>query len=803
MFVGGVVGGHEHDEVGGVGCGLDGVGRNDEGVVDGPSGDGGVDRGSGFEGAFGVFYAEPNLDGGAAGVESGADEGDFGGNGLGHAGDGDGSGGSDGELLCLTLGDVELGDEGGGVHDGEEGGPGGGGFACKEGAVGDDSVDGAADFGVAELGFCAEVLALGGGKLALSVGDGGLVAELLNGVEVEFGDVVGGLGLEEGGLGSVEVAAGDGSLGKELSAGVDDALVEVEIGFGLGEVELGFGEVLGDGGAGGGLVGGLGCGVGTFVVKGGGGEVRVLQGGEELSCLDVGSALDEEFFDRCGDLGRDGGLGERGEDGVGGDLLGDASLLRVGCLDVDLGGGSSFLFFAAGGENGGTEEQQERTGRSSSDEGSGHGLDRSCEYLEVGQSSLVTDGTVFAGNFREGQGVLGVDDFEDGGLTGGVAEAGEVEAFLRGLYAEVEGLELVAGGGGLGVVLVELGDEAALGGGEVDACGVADDLCLTDLVLGGEPVPDGDVEGGSGGVAEVAVAVGTVDGELCGVNTVGEVEAEVGEVGLLGGGDVEVADAEGGGGALELGVELGGSEFDLVAGGERRGDGGDGEGEGRARVREEEDAEFEVGLLDLESGVGEIALSLLLLELGFDYVGVGAFAGGLTLLGEGGEGGRFGGSALGYGELVVSGEGAVVEADDGGDEAAAGEFQLSGGEGGEGIGTSDGGDLLEADGLIDDGLAGVFVDGVVGDEAGGGGDDGGVGGGDDASELGGLGVEILVVIDGGGQEGCAGDGAVDTGDTAGSVGCGEGGLVGTGAGDSFVEGDGQRLGGWLGGRWDG
>ena len=89
---------------------------------------------------------------------------------------------------------------------------------------------------------------------------------------------------------------------------------------------------------------------------------------------------------------------------------------------------------------------------------------------------------VFAGDFGGGEGVLGVDDFEHGGLAGGVAQAGEAEAFARrSATLSIEGGELVAGDGGFGVELFELGDEAALGGGEGDLGGIAADLALLDL----------------------------------------------------------------------------------------------------------------------------------------------------------------------------------------------------------------------------------------------------------------------------------------------------------------------------------
>ena len=125
----------------------------------------GTDGGAGLERGFGVLDAEPDLDGGAAGIERGADERDLGGDGIGDAGDGERGGCADGELLGLHLRDVELGDERGGVHDGDDGSASGGGLAGEEWAVGDDAVDGAANLGVAELGFRAQVFSFGGVEL--------------------------------------------------------------------------------------------------------------------------------------------------------------------------------------------------------------------------------------------------------------------------------------------------------------------------------------------------------------------------------------------------------------------------------------------------------------------------------------------------------------------------------------------------------------------------------------------------------------------------------------------------------------
>jgi hypothetical protein len=99
--------------------------------------------------------------------------------------------------------------------------------------------------------------------------------------------------------------------------------------------------------------------------------------------------------------------------------------------------------------------------------------------------------------------------------------------------------------------------------------------------------------------------------------------------------------------------------------------------------------------------------------------------------------------------------------------------------------------LLQAKGLSDYALAGVFVDGVVGDEAWG--SAGGL-----SYAVSGLGVQILVVIDEAGQEGGAGERAVEGCDAIGGYGLGEIWFVGLGAGDGVVEcdwrGNGRLLG---------
>src|ERR1700688_2003915 len=102
-------------------------------------------------------------------------------------------------------------------------------------------------------------------------------------------------------------------------------------------------------------------------------------------------------------------------------------------------------------------------------------LEGSCKELEVSESGLVADDSVFAGKLGGGEGILSVHNLEHGGLTGGVAEASEAET-LRGCGdALIERGELRVGGNCFAVELFELGNEAALGVGEEDVRGVAID----------------------------------------------------------------------------------------------------------------------------------------------------------------------------------------------------------------------------------------------------------------------------------------------------------------------------------------
>jgi len=343
-LVGDSVGADDHDGGFAGGGDDDGFRGNDDSFGSGAACDGDVDGGAGAETALGIFETDPDFDGGAARIEGGADEGDFAGDRIGEPRDGDRGGIAGLQQLCLWLWQMDFRQQGGSIHDGDKGRAGGYGFSGVEGAVSDDAGDGAANFGVAEGGFGSLVFAAGRFELAFRSFDGGFAADLLHGVEMLLGGFEGGLSLDEGGLGGIEVAARDGSLGEELFAAGDDALVEVEIRFGLSQVELGFLVILRNLGLDLGLVGGIGGVEGALIVSNGSGEVAVLESSEELACFYVGTALDVELFDRGGDLRRDGGFGNGGEDGVGGDVFGEGLDLGGCGLDGDGGGLGSFFF---------------------------------------------------------------------------------------------------------------------------------------------------------------------------------------------------------------------------------------------------------------------------------------------------------------------------------------------------------------------------------------------------------------------------------------------------------------------------
>ena len=65
-----------------------------------------------------------------------------------------------------------------------------------------------------------------------------------------------------------------------------------------------------------------------------------------------------------------------------------------------------------------------------------------------------------------------------------------------------------------GVVLIQIGDQFTLRVVEGRARRVAVELALAYAVVGGKPVPEGNVQRGAGGVAKVVVAQDVVEPEL-------------------------------------------------------------------------------------------------------------------------------------------------------------------------------------------------------------------------------------------------------------------------------------------------
>ena len=229
------------------------------------------------------------------------------------------------------------------------------------------------------------------------------------------------------------------------------------------------------------------------------------------------------------------------------------------------------------------------------------------------------------------------------------------------------------------VVLVELRDELTLGGGEGGPSGFLAELALANAVVSGKPIPDGEIDGGGGGVAEVVNLIGSVDGELRRVNAVRVVESEGGHIACASGEDLALRGAESFEGAAQVGVIASGGGFDGGLVRERGELARLGEGVERARVGEEQDAEVEASFFCGEGRVVELALALLGGKVGFDDVGVGDFAAILKLVGEVDEGVGFVEGALGDVDFADCGEGREIRGDDAGDQIAAGAFEVGGG----------------------------------------------------------------------------------------------------------------------------
>ena len=78
----------------------------------------------------------------------------------------------------------------------------------------------------------------------------------------------------------------------------------------------------------------------------------------------------------------------------------------------------------------------------------------------------------------------------------------------------MQAVQLIVSGDGLGIVLLQVGDQLPLRIVEDGMRCSSIDLALPHLVMGGEPVPDGYVQRGRRGIAKVAAAVHVRHSEL-------------------------------------------------------------------------------------------------------------------------------------------------------------------------------------------------------------------------------------------------------------------------------------------------
>ena len=255
------------------------------------------------------------------------------------------------------------------------------------------------------------------------------------------GRIVGSLRLHQRGLGGVQVAAGNRALGEQLLAAFYDALVQIEIGLGLREVRLRLVRVFRH------LR--LGCGgvrrlrrlERSFVVHRRGRQVGVIQRDEQLAGMHPLSALDIELAHGRADSGRDCGLGDRRQNGVSGNLLGDRPLHRMLGLHGDLHRRRGSILAAGQKHNwqrhGGRKHPARRCTR--------HvlrvvlcfvvlllaGSHCSRDRLQYSPRGLIAHAPILARVFRAHVGIFRVHNFEHRGLAAGVAQFGEAQALGR------------------------------------------------------------------------------------------------------------------------------------------------------------------------------------------------------------------------------------------------------------------------------------------------------------------------------------------------------------------------------------
>ena len=165
--------------------------------------------------------------------------------------------------------------------------------------LGDNAVDGAANFRIAELRFGAEVLPFRGRKLAFGGFQGLLLPDVLQIGQLTLGDFVLRASLREGDLGRIQVATWKGALIEEFFATVEYFLLSIKIGFRRSRVQFRFLNFLGKAGGCRSRVASFRLFEFTFALLRHGGEVCVFQHRKELAFFDAASALNEKLFN-CG-----------------------------------------------------------------------------------------------------------------------------------------------------------------------------------------------------------------------------------------------------------------------------------------------------------------------------------------------------------------------------------------------------------------------------------------------------------------------------------------------------------------------
>ena len=198
------------------------------------------------------------------------------------------------------------------------------------------------------------------------------------------------------------------------------------------------------------------------------------------------------------------------------------------------------------------------------------------QCLQLRESRFVADAPVFAGKLCSDKSRLRVNHFKYGGFAADVTQPGEAQAFGGGGHTGVQRGELIASGLGFGVGFVELRDKVALSRSEGYFGRVVLDFALLDFMLGGQPIPDRNINGYGGGVAQVTgpnstCGHGAIGCEFVGVDAIGVVQPEGGKISAACCEHVGFADLKRGQRTFQLRVILCGKLVNFVAGGEGAG----------------------------------------------------------------------------------------------------------------------------------------------------------------------------------------------------------------------------------------